>query len=185
MIVDLYRFYGTSDRLLYIGISLSAVHRAKEHRATQIWWPDVARMEVEHLDVSSRAEAEAIERAAIGAERPVHNVTHSRYGFSSERLREGPDQAAWWMAGRDALASLSFEAEGMWHIVNLYCAGVGNEGRLAKDRLHLAVARKIGRLRASRIAAELVAAGLWIDHGSEYELVHWFNARPPEVGPDG
>src|SRR5688572_7566222 len=74
--MDLYRFYDRDDRLLYVGISLSAAKRASEHRAEKAWWSDVARMEVEHLDVS-RSEAEAIEKEAIRSEAPLYNVTHA------------------------------------------------------------------------------------------------------------
>lgn len=74
--IDLYRFYDKADQLLYIGISLSAAQRASQHRKTQGWWPLVARMEVEHLDVT-RGQIEALERAAIQNERPRYNVVHN------------------------------------------------------------------------------------------------------------
>lgn len=74
--MDLYRFYDDNDRLLYIGISLHAAQRASEHRKLKPWWPDVHRMHVEHLDCDRR-EAERIEREAIIAEAPIHNVTHN------------------------------------------------------------------------------------------------------------
>lgn len=74
---DLYRFYDRDNRLLYIGISLSAVERAGQHRADKPWWPDIARMEVQHLGTVTRREAEAIERDAIVAEKPKHNVVHN------------------------------------------------------------------------------------------------------------
>lgn len=73
--IDLYRFFDASERLLYVGISLSAIQRANQHLAKP-WWPEVARMEVEHLEVS-RTEIEAIERQAIIAEKPIHNVKHN------------------------------------------------------------------------------------------------------------
>lgn len=74
--MDLYRFFDASDHLLYVGISLSAAQRASQHRAEKPWWPDVARMDVEHHDVA-RHEMEQIERDAIIAERPLHNVVHN------------------------------------------------------------------------------------------------------------
>lgn len=72
---DLYRFYDISNRLLYVGISLSAAHRASQHRGDKPWWDDVARMEVQHLDCPRR-DAEAMEKRAIIAERPKHNIVH-------------------------------------------------------------------------------------------------------------
>lgn len=75
--IDLYRFYDTNQRLLYIGISLNAATRAAQHRTEKPWWTDVAHMRIEHLDVTSRAEALDIERRAIQTERPLHNIVHN------------------------------------------------------------------------------------------------------------
>lgn len=74
--MNLYRLFDADDRLLYVGISLHAIQRATEHRRDKPWWPLVARMEFEHLEVESRADAEAIEREVIAVERPVYNVAH-------------------------------------------------------------------------------------------------------------
>lgn len=73
---DLYRFYDADDVLLYVGISLSAITRANQHRVEKEWWSSVARMDVEHID-GDRAAAELAEREAIKAERPIHNVIHN------------------------------------------------------------------------------------------------------------
>lgn len=72
---DLYRFFNANSELLYVGISLSAVARAGQHRSTQPWWPQVARMEVERHP--NRAAAIEAERVAIVAERPRFNVVHN------------------------------------------------------------------------------------------------------------
>ena len=81
---DLYRFFDANDRLLYVGISFSAVARASQHRSEKDWWSDVARMDVEHLP--SRAAAEQAERDAIRAESPLHNVVHNQSaGYTSTR----------------------------------------------------------------------------------------------------
>jgi len=69
---DLYRYFDADDRLLYVGISFSAVMRASQHRSDKGWWKDVARMTVEHLP--NRAAAERKEIEAIKNESPVHNV---------------------------------------------------------------------------------------------------------------
>lgn len=79
---------------------------------------------------------------------------------------------------RSTLERVSFDAEGLWHIVNLYSAGVGNDGRLPKAELHVAVARKISEAKAARLAKQLVGAGLWLDHGDDYELVDWLKDQP-------
>lgn len=75
--MDLYRFLDANDRLLYIGISLNAVQRAVNHRNQKNWWNDVNRMDIEHLNCQTRDQAEAIEAAAIIAERPLHNIEHN------------------------------------------------------------------------------------------------------------
>jgi hypothetical protein len=74
---DLYRFYDTDGQLLYIGISFSAIQRAAQHRDAQPWWSDVARMDIEHLGTTTRRNAEQLERAAIAAESPRHNIAHN------------------------------------------------------------------------------------------------------------
>ena len=74
--MDLYRFYDAEGVLLYIGISLNAASRAAQHRGDKSWWGEVARMSVEHYEVT-RPEMEAIERNAIIVERPRHNVVHN------------------------------------------------------------------------------------------------------------
>jgi predicted GIY-YIG superfamily endonuclease len=78
---DLYRYYDADGQLLYVGISLSAVARASQHRAEKGWWQDVARMTVEHLP--TRQAAEDAERSAIRAEKPVHNVIHNGGGSTT------------------------------------------------------------------------------------------------------
>lgn len=72
---DLYRYYDRFSRLLYVGISLSAVQRAGQHRADKGWWSDVVRMEVERYP--TRELAIAAEREAIVSEKPMHNVVHN------------------------------------------------------------------------------------------------------------
>ena len=75
----LYRHFDAAGRLLYVGISLSAVARASQHR-DQPWFMEMATMTTEWL--SSREEAHAAERAAIRDEKPVHNK--QRYGGTVE-----------------------------------------------------------------------------------------------------
>lgn len=72
-----------------------------------------------------------------------------------------PSKGGAWVSTRPAIRSdlerPSFEAEGLWHIVRLYCAAVGNDGRLPLDDLHLAVGRKISQAKALKLASELAA----------------------------
>lgn len=68
----LYRHFDSTDALLYVGISLSAVHRLAQHKRSASWFKDIARVEVEWF--STRAEAIAAEREAICDEAPKHNI---------------------------------------------------------------------------------------------------------------
>jgi hypothetical protein len=70
---QLYRLYDADGELLYIGISYSAIARFAKHKQTQPWIDDVCRIEIESHEVD-RWEIEAMEIAAIQAERPRHNV---------------------------------------------------------------------------------------------------------------
>lgn len=76
---SLYRHYDAAGRLLYVGISFSAITRTAQHAAYSPWWDDVARMDVERF--SSRAEAEAAEIVAIREERPLFNKRHAWQDF--------------------------------------------------------------------------------------------------------
>lgn len=68
----LYRFYDAEDVLLYVGLSVNPGRRMEKHKATQPWWSDVARIEMEqHEDLKT---LQAAEREAIKTEQPLHNV---------------------------------------------------------------------------------------------------------------
>lgn len=71
----LYRLYGESGDLLYVGISGNPEARFAQHRADKAWWPDVAVKAVEWY--GSRVAAESAEEAAIKARIPRHNRAHS------------------------------------------------------------------------------------------------------------
>lgn len=71
----LYRFYDSTDRLLYVGITHALERRWQAHKQNQIWWLDVARKE--HVWLSNRAEAEAAENKAIDTEHPVWDKSRS------------------------------------------------------------------------------------------------------------
>ena len=71
-ITSLYRHWDAEGRLLYVGISISALARQIAHRADAHWWDEVTRITIERF--SSVAEAENAERVAIAAENPLHNT---------------------------------------------------------------------------------------------------------------
>ena len=76
MKTQLYRHYDSNKKLLYVGISLSAVNRLAQHRDTSHWFSDIANIEIETF--STREEALLAERKAIVNENPVCNIHHKR-----------------------------------------------------------------------------------------------------------
>lgn len=67
----LYRHFDIAGQLLYVGISLSAVHRLSQHKSTARWFADIKRVDVEHHP--TRAAAMKAESIAIRAEAPRFN----------------------------------------------------------------------------------------------------------------
>ena len=68
----LYRHFGPSDELLYVGISLSAVVRLSQHRDGSEWFQKIKRVSIEHF--ATRADALKAEREAVSNEKPIHNI---------------------------------------------------------------------------------------------------------------
>jgi predicted GIY-YIG superfamily endonuclease len=68
----LYRHFDKDGRLLYVGISLSAVQRLGQHRYGACWFDQITTVTIEqHPD---RKAVEAAEREAIKREKPIFNV---------------------------------------------------------------------------------------------------------------
>lgn len=85
---QLYRWFDKDDNLLYVGISYSAVGRAKEHSTTSHWYDLAVKMTLETY--STRQEAMKAEVIAIANENPMHNkaryssyLLYEEYGFNS------------------------------------------------------------------------------------------------------
>lgn len=70
--VDLYRYFDSSGRLLYVGISNSAFARSHQHRRKASWWDLASSMVIEHHP--DRERALIAEAHAIVKERPIYNV---------------------------------------------------------------------------------------------------------------
>lgn len=66
----LYRHFDAEGRLLYVGISLSAIQRLSQHLASA-WAKDIRNVTVEILP--TREDALAAEATAIREEQPLHN----------------------------------------------------------------------------------------------------------------
>lgn len=72
----LYRHFDAGGRLLYVGISKSAIERLHAHESGSRWVNSIARVSVERY--ATRQGAAQAERRAIETERPKHNIVHNR-----------------------------------------------------------------------------------------------------------
>jgi len=75
---SLYRFYGSNNKLLYIGITNNLSARFNQHSQKAKWHHLVVRAVIEHFD--SREEALVNEKFAIQNECPEFNIQHKHYG---------------------------------------------------------------------------------------------------------
>lgn len=105
---QLYRHYDVDGNLLYVGISLSSVHRLSQHRQQSHWFEQIRRVDVQHF--ASRTEALEAEAIAISEESPRYNVAAPRvrpicpipYLFCFEADRVG---AAIWIEADGAVGA--------------------------------------------------------------------------------
>jgi predicted DNA-binding transcriptional regulator AlpA len=75
-VTHLYRHFDSAGRLLYVGISLSAIARLGEHKVSSHWFWQIAKIEV--TAYASRASAAKAERITVQREKPLHNIIHAR-----------------------------------------------------------------------------------------------------------
>jgi hypothetical protein len=80
----LYRHFASDGTLLYVGVSLSALHRLSGHKDHSHWFGDIARVDIQSFE--SRAAALAAERNAIKEEKPRYNIAH-RWSLRDETKR--------------------------------------------------------------------------------------------------
>lgn len=114
----LYRFYDVTEQLLYIGITANPGRRFGQHGSSKPWWSQIAtiRMEV-HPD---RAAVLVAERAAIIAEKPLHNIRHATGEPATSTL--DPDLPAadpvgeWPVAAGDVVALALVEYRHICHV---------------------------------------------------------------------
>lgn len=71
-----YRCFGPTGDLLYIGSAGARLRRIKSHEARTAWWPEVAEVKVERFPIIF--EARTSERLAIIAEQPLYNRQYRR-----------------------------------------------------------------------------------------------------------
>lgn len=77
----LYRHFDAAGSLLYLGISIRPGVRLAEHMTSSAWADQIAAITIEWLP--DQEAASAAERAAISAERPIHNRAHSCGGLNA------------------------------------------------------------------------------------------------------
>jgi predicted GIY-YIG superfamily endonuclease len=88
----LYRHFNADGKLLYVGISLSALQRLSQHADHSDWYNKISRVEMEHF--SDRPSAMAAEKKAVISEGPLYNIHHkkkpnkTRYQEYAEQSRE-------------------------------------------------------------------------------------------------
>ena len=82
---ELYRHFDADGSLLYVGISLSALYRLKEHKTRSAWFGKIANITIERFP-SRRAALDA-EASAIRTEKTVHNRPHTSQAADLRRGR--------------------------------------------------------------------------------------------------
>jgi hypothetical protein len=68
---QLYRHFDSTGKLLYVGISKSAVYRLSQHQHVSPWYHLIEYVKIENFD--SREAALAAERKAVAEENPIYN----------------------------------------------------------------------------------------------------------------
>lgn len=82
MKTKLYRHFDKEGRLLYVGISQSAIVRLAQHKQTASWFDEVTTVTIENFE--TRELALAAEEQAIKAERPLYNLQHSQDTWAAD-----------------------------------------------------------------------------------------------------
>ena len=86
----LYRHFNANGKLLYVGISLSALQRLSQHADHSDWYNKISRVEMEHFP--DRPSAMAAEKKAVISEGPLHNI-HYKKTPNKTRYQEYAEQS--------------------------------------------------------------------------------------------
>ncbi len=130
----LYRHFDAQGRLLYVGISLSAVKRLSQHGKESRWANQIANVTIETLP--SREDALEAERQAIIAERPLYNKTYNpRFGV----LPAVPECFAWSSFTDDGdIIVVTLQGQFLDNEGDAFWYSVDNDGRVTFDTSHVA-----------------------------------------------
>lgn len=142
----LYRFFSTTDELLYVGIARDLGARFSVHRTRSEWWALVASGST--VTYPSRADAELAEAAAIHAEQPLYNIARP----SAARITKLSDRA---LTDGHNVVALVAELERL---------------RAENGRLDIRLVKMGGNLEAARSAYRKMRAS-WL--ASETESSAW------------
>lgn len=74
---DLYRWYDKEGNLLYVGISISAISRASQHKSSSDWYKEARYMTIEKC--KNRHFALKKEMRAIKTEKPIWNISGNHH----------------------------------------------------------------------------------------------------------
>lgn len=87
----LYRHFDEIGRLLYVGISLSALNRLAQHKDHSHWFSKITTVKIEKYD--TREQALAAEREAIANEHPKCNINHREYQPTPAERRKQAEES--------------------------------------------------------------------------------------------
>jgi hypothetical protein len=118
--ITIYKFFNVADDLLYVGITGRGPRRWVEHGATQPWWGDVARVEVEHE--ADRRRAVERERELIREYHPKHNVVHNGkskivpmpHATERQDAPTGDPPVGWWFHSYEPIRDGEYELTTPW-----------------------------------------------------------------------
>lgn len=118
---ELYRHFDKSGRLLYVGISYTAISRLVGHRSNAHWFDEIVRIEIERFQ--TREAAAKAELEAIKNEKPLHNLwTNTKKGPSArspekqaiiDRLKPLIEAAGYTIAKKASYCTY----EGTWDLI--------------------------------------------------------------------
>lgn len=113
MTCDLYRHFDAEGRLLYVGISASAVQRLAAHKIKAPWASQISKVTVHHF--ATRPDALYAERRAIREETPLHNIKGATGALS---IPEDFEAAYALVDGEPSLLALLTDVEGDSFVVD-------------------------------------------------------------------
>lgn len=126
---DLYRHYDKHGNLLYVGISLSAVHRLSQHKSNSLWASEITSIEIERF--TSREDALQAERQAIEQEKPVWNTTYNTSKNNKTSCSKRTQECFNLSNAPEAIICAAEKISRLWEIVSdVRVTASGSEGYL-------------------------------------------------------